>query len=162
MFSSLPTCLDSPDLTAPRSGDKGQQRHMARALHRNRDAALVTRTGSGAATRQDLTAIRDVSLQSLQILIIGCMDLVSAEHTHLATRRVATASTNLWTSTFTSVRTYGRACAAAFIVASASFFCIFVSHECFLRVPLLEWNVFFTKIKCFARWVIAGARSIVI
>ena len=59
---------------------------MAGALDRSCQAALVARAGAGAPPRQNLSAIRDIALQPLDILVVGHADLIGAEATHLAPR----------------------------------------------------------------------------
>src|SRR5262245_25853940 len=68
-----------------RCGER-QQRHMASPLDRRRQAALMPGTCAGAPPRQDLAAIRDIPLQSRDILVVGHADLIRAEGAHLAPR----------------------------------------------------------------------------
>jgi hypothetical protein len=52
---------------------------MSRALDRRCQTALVLGAGAGPATGEDLAAIRQVALQSLDVLVISDADLVRAE-----------------------------------------------------------------------------------
>src|SRR3954471_3068305 len=70
-------------LTAGMCGGKGQQRHMSGALDRRRQAALMPCTCAGAPSRHDLATIRDIALQALDILVIGCANLIGAITAHL-------------------------------------------------------------------------------
>src|SRR5437868_6261480 len=71
-------------LTARVGGGEGQQRHMARALDRGRQAALVPRAGARAPARQDFAPVGDIALQALDVFVIGDAYLVDAEAAHLA------------------------------------------------------------------------------
>jgi hypothetical protein len=68
------------------SCDKMQQRHVASALYRSGKGALMARTCSCAAARQDFATLRDKALQALDIFIIDYANIIGTECTHLTAR----------------------------------------------------------------------------
>src|SRR5215212_8595071 len=68
-----------------------QERHMAAALDRRGQRALVVRAGTRLAARLDLTALGDIPAQTTRVLVIDDHDLVRAEGTDLSARHVAAA-----------------------------------------------------------------------
>src|SRR5438270_10638875 len=68
-----------------------QQCHVATALDRRRQRALVVRAGAGLAARLDLTTLGDIAAQTARILIVDDHDLVGAERTNLSARHVTAA-----------------------------------------------------------------------
>src|SRR5690349_3315900 len=70
----------------------GQQRHLARALHGQRDGALVLRARADLAARLELAAVRDVAAQHRDVLVVGLVDLVDAEGTATAPCAEATSA----------------------------------------------------------------------
>src|SRR5439155_3922176 len=70
-------------------GHVGEQRHLARALDRDRHLALVAPAGSRNASRTDLPALGDVTAQLVHILVVDLLHLVLAEEAGLPTDRSA-------------------------------------------------------------------------
>jgi hypothetical protein len=56
-----------------------QQRNLARALYRERDAALVLCAGADLPARFELPTVGHVTAEHRDILVIGVLDLVDAE-----------------------------------------------------------------------------------
>ena len=59
--------------------DVGQERHLARALDRDGDLALVAPAGAGDAALADLALLRDVAAELVDVLVVDLLDLVLAE-----------------------------------------------------------------------------------
>src|SRR5215211_5227802 len=68
-----------------------QERHVAAALDRRSQRALVVRAGTRLAAGLDLSALGDVPAQTARVLVVDDYDLVRAEGTDLAARHVAAA-----------------------------------------------------------------------
>src|SRR3954462_13036425 len=68
-----------------------QECHVAAALDRRGQRALVVRAGAGLPARLDLTTFRDIAAEPARVLVIDDHDLVGAEGTDLPTRHVAAA-----------------------------------------------------------------------
>jgi len=64
-------------LLSGRDGE-GQERDLARALHRERDLALVEGAVAADAARDDLAALRDEVLERLRVLVVDDQGLVGA------------------------------------------------------------------------------------
>src|SRR3954452_24339326 len=74
-------CLPS----APRRG-VGQQRELARVLHRDRDVALVLDAVAGHPTRADLAAVGDELAEQRGVLVVDTGRLLLAELANLLLR----------------------------------------------------------------------------
>ena len=70
----------------------GQQGHVACALERDAEGALVARTGAGLTTRLDLGPLGQVLAQARNVLVIYMFHFVHAEAADLAPRHVAVAT----------------------------------------------------------------------
>src|SRR3954469_19032794 len=64
--------------------DVGEQGELARALHRDRDLALVAPARAADAPRADLALLRDVAPQLADVLVVDLVDLRLAEEAGLA------------------------------------------------------------------------------
>src|SRR5262245_38160372 len=69
----------------------GQQCEMARALHRERDGALLFGGVAGDAARQDLAGLGEEAAQQLRILVVDDHRLVGGEARDLLARERALA-----------------------------------------------------------------------
>src|SRR6478672_472845 len=69
--------------------DVREQGELARALHRDRDLALVAPAGAADAPRADLALLRDVAPQLVDVLVVDLVDLGLAEEAGLAAPRPA-------------------------------------------------------------------------
>src|SRR4051794_17915266 len=69
------------------TGCVGEERHLARALHRDGDLALVAPARAGDAAVADLALLRDVAPELVDVLVVDLLDLVLAEVTGLALDR---------------------------------------------------------------------------
>ena len=67
--------------------DVRQERHLARALHRDRDLALVAPARAGDAAVADLALLGDVAPELVDVLVVDLVDLVLAEEAGLALDR---------------------------------------------------------------------------
>src|SRR5262249_46087760 len=65
-------------------GDVWQKRHLAGALDRHRDLALVAPAGAADAARPDLAALGDVAAKLADVLVVDLVDLRLAEEARLA------------------------------------------------------------------------------
>src|SRR5919106_1657266 len=63
--------------------DVGQQRHLARPLHRDRDLTLVPAARARDAAVADLALLRDVKPGLGEVLVVDFLDLLLAEVTAL-------------------------------------------------------------------------------
>src|SRR5690606_34793370 len=61
-----------------------QQREIACALDRHRQLALIVRLRTGDPARDDLAGLRDVALQSGEILVVDLLDAFGSETAELA------------------------------------------------------------------------------
>ena len=102
-------------------GGIGQKRHMPRVLQRDGQPTLVLGAGAGLAARLDLGALRDITAQAANILIIYLAHAVDAKRANLPPRaKIASTATKaratetfwpLWTVwaiwSFSALRTIG-------------------------------------------------------
>ena len=65
-----------------------QQGHVARALERDGQRALVLGAGAGLAARLDLGPLADVAAEAIDLLVVDGLGLVGAEGTDLAAAAV--------------------------------------------------------------------------
>src|SRR5712692_150604 len=80
--SPWPPTLASPareGISLALVGGVGKQRDVAGALERDREAALVTGTGSGHAARKNLAPLADKAAEARDFFVIDQMDLLDAE-----------------------------------------------------------------------------------
>src|SRR6266545_3635574 len=59
--------------------DVRQERHLTRALDRDRDLPLMPPARAGDAARPDLSLLRDVAAQLVGVLVVDLLDLLLAE-----------------------------------------------------------------------------------
>src|SRR5205823_119217 len=67
----------------PSPRDVRKQRHLSRALHRDRNLPLVAATRARDPPRADLALLRDVAPQLVVVLVVDLLDLLLAEVTAL-------------------------------------------------------------------------------
>src|SRR5688500_15863552 len=60
-------------------GSEGQERDVTRALHRQRDAALMLGAGTRNPARHDLAAVGDEVAQALRVFVVDGEGFVGAE-----------------------------------------------------------------------------------
>jgi len=90
-------------LSSPRHCDKRQQSHVARPLDGSRDTTLVPSARAATPPWQNLAAVRNMPLQSLDIFVVRRANLVRAEHAHLAARGVTPSPAGLWRGAIASI-----------------------------------------------------------
>src|SRR5712691_248861 len=83
-------------------GGVGEQGDVAGALERDREPPLVTRTGSGDATRKDLASLADEAAQARDLLVVDEMDLLHTEVADLLVR-LSVALIGRWWHGFLSI-----------------------------------------------------------
>jgi hypothetical protein len=92
-------------------GREREHGQLAGALERDVQQALVGGAGACLATRLDLAALRQVTTQSAQVLVVNFVDLVDAELANLAARcELATGAELTWASSWSGASASRRAC----------------------------------------------------
>src|SRR5213075_986536 len=77
--ADLVDVLAEDDFHLTAVGDVREQRHLTRALDRNRDLPLMPAARAGDAPRTDLSLLRDVAAQLVRVLVVDLLDLLLAE-----------------------------------------------------------------------------------
>lgn len=86
---------------------KGKEGEMSSSLDRDRQRALMTRTGAGLPARLDLAPVGDIAAKSPEVLVVDVIDMVHAKAADLAPRIVAAPTAAKasppWRSTITTI-----------------------------------------------------------